>query len=51
MSPRTKILVGLIAFGIFDTVVPVPITALLLIYVLLNKPPWFLEYVREVYEW
>ena len=50
MSLKTKILVGLIGFAIFDIFIPIPITALFLIYILLNKPPWFLEWVREVYQ-
>lgn len=51
MTLKTKIVVGLIAFAIFDIVIPIPITALFLLYVLLNKPPWFLEWVREAYQW
>ncbi|EFK12350.1 conserved hypothetical protein [delta proteobacterium NaphS2] len=50
MKPKTKILAYLVAFAFIDTAIPVPLTALLLIYVLSEKPPWFRELVREVYD-
>ncbi len=49
MKAGTKILIYLILFALIDTVIPVPLTALLLIYVLFEKPPWFVKLVKEVY--
>jgi len=49
MKSKTKIMRYLIIFAIFDTVIPIPFTALLLIYVLLEKPQWFKNLVTEVY--
>jgi len=49
MKESTKILVFLIMFAVFDTVIPVPITAIILIYVLLEKPEWFKSIVSKVY--
>lgn len=50
MSLRNKILLGLIAFAIFDIAIPIPITALFLLYVLSSKPSWFLQWVKEAYK-
>ncbi|MCP4577341.1 MAG: hypothetical protein GY846_13785 [Deltaproteobacteria bacterium] len=50
MKPKTKILIYLLVFTVVDTVIPVPLTAILLIYVLWEKPPWFRNLVHEVYD-
>jgi hypothetical protein len=50
MALKTKILIFLIVFALIDTVIPIPLTAILLIYALLEKPPWFRNLVREVYD-
>ncbi len=50
MKSKTKIMRYLIIFAIFDMVIPIPFTALLLIYVLLEKPQWFKNLVTEVYK-
>jgi hypothetical protein len=49
MDIKTKCLVFLILMGIIDVVIPVPIMGIFLIYVLLQRPPWFFEMVKEVY--
>ncbi len=49
MSFKTKILIYLIILGIFDFIIPIPITALVLIYVLFQEPRWFKEWVEEIY--
>lgn len=46
---KTKILIYLIIFAIFDMVIPIPFTAILLIYVLLKKPGWFQKIVTDIY--
>jgi hypothetical protein len=49
MKTSTKILLYLIVFAFFDIVIPVPLTAGILIYVLLVKPHWFKNLVSEIY--
>jgi hypothetical protein len=50
MTRKIQLLFWVIVLGIVDAVIPFfPILALALIYVLLEKPPWFLRSVREVY--
>jgi len=49
MKTKNKLLVYLIIFAIFDIIIPFPITAVILIYVLFEKPVWFKEYVVEIY--
>lgn len=49
MEKTTKILIYLIILAAFDVAIPIPITAIILIYVLLAKPAWFKDIVSEVY--
>jgi len=49
MKLSTKILLYLTILAILDMIIPVPFTALLLIYVLLEKPPWFKQLVSDIY--
>jgi hypothetical protein len=49
MNIRTKSIFVLILFGVVDAVIPIPIIGLVLIYVIVQKPPWFLDLVREIY--
>lgn len=51
MRHRTKILAVLILVSIVDMVIPFPILGVILICVLLQKPPWFEKLVREIYHW
>jgi hypothetical protein len=50
MKIKTKLLIWLILFAIFDLVIPFPITAVVLLYVLFNKPTWFQECVNDIYD-
>ncbi len=50
MKTETKILIYLIIFAIFDLIIPIPITAVILIYVLFEKPIWFKDYVMDIYD-
>lgn len=49
MRTTTKTAIYLAILALFDTVIPIPITAGILIYVLLERPPWFKKLVAEVY--
>ena len=50
MRTKTKILIGLILLSVVDMVIPFPIIGVILIHVLLQKPPWFQKLIREIYE-
>jgi len=51
MTRKTQILIALLVLCVVDAVVPFfPVLGLVLVYVLLEKPPWFLETVRHVYD-
>jgi len=49
MKLKTKLLLYLVLFAVLDTFIPIPFFTLLLIYVLLEKPPWFKNLVDDVY--
>ncbi len=49
VSLKTQILINLIVLAIIDTVVPIPITAMVLIMVLFQKPKWFKDWVDRIY--
>lgn len=50
MSSRAHYLVWLIGLALFDIFIPVPLAAGLMIYVVLRRPLWFREIVREIYD-
>lgn len=49
MTIKTKSLIALIVLGMVDAVIPFPILGAILIYVLLQRPPWFRNVVTEIY--
>jgi len=49
MTAKTRALIGLVGLCIFDAVIPLPIVGLILIFVMVQKPPWFQELVEEIY--
>ena len=49
MTTKTKTLIALILLSMVDTVIPLPIIGAILIYVLLQRPPWFKNVVAEIY--
>jgi hypothetical protein len=50
MKLRTKIFISLLILAVLDMVIPIPFAAILLLYVVLDKPPWFRRMVEDVYE-
>ncbi|UCH80850.1 MAG: hypothetical protein JSW20_14110 [Nitrospiraceae bacterium] len=50
MKTTTKIIIQLICLGLVDIIIPIPILGIMLIYIVLQKPPWFREMVYEVYK-
>lgn len=49
MKTKTKIMVYLSVLAILDMIIPIPFTALILIYVVLEKPAWFEKFSTEIY--
>jgi hypothetical protein len=49
MNAKIKALLTLIGLGIVDAVLPVPILAIILIMVVLHRPAWFTDMVRDIY--
>jgi len=49
MNLRAKILAVLILLAIVDAVIPIPFTTILLIYVLMEKTPWFKKLAIDIY--
>lgn len=49
MSIKTKYIISLLLLGIVDVVIPLPIVEVILIYVILTKPPWFKDIVQKIY--
>lgn len=49
MKLKNKILISLIILAVFDMVIPIPFTTIFLIYVLIERPPWFKKMIDEVY--
>ena len=45
----SNVLSYLIALAIVDIFIPLPILALILIYVVVKKPGWFSDLYREIY--
>jgi putative effector of murein hydrolase LrgA (UPF0299 family) len=50
MTLKTRSLIGLAGLSVLDVVIPIPIVGLILVFVVLQKPPWFQKVVRELYE-
>jgi hypothetical protein len=49
MSLKTKIFIFLVILALVDIVIPIPFTAIFLLYVLIEKPGWFKQMVEDVY--
>jgi hypothetical protein len=49
MTIKTKCIMTLILLAMVDTVIPFPIIGVILIYVLLQRPPWFKNVVADIY--
>lgn len=49
MSIRNKTILILILLGLIDIAIPVPIIGLILMYVVIQKPSWFHDLVKDIY--
>lgn len=50
MKISTKIIIALIVLGIFDMVIPIPLLAIILLYVVVQRPEWFRYLVRDIFK-
>jgi len=48
-STQTKSMIALIFLGIIDAVIPLPVIGIILIFVIITRPPWFRDMVKEIY--
>jgi hypothetical protein len=49
MKTKTKTILYLSILALIDMIIPIPFTALILIYVIFEKPAWFRNLVTEIY--
>ena len=50
MANNTKLLLWVLLLGLIDAIVPFfPVLALILVYVVIDRPGWFLDSVKELY--
>lgn len=50
MNIETQLLIYVILLLLVDTVIPLPITAVILLYVILQRPAWFAQLYHQVYK-
>lgn len=50
MSVLTKPLIILFFLCLVDMIIPLPVVGGILIYVMLQKPPWFMDTVNDIYK-
>ncbi|MFQ5682823.1 MAG: hypothetical protein ACE5HC_06055 [Candidatus Binatia bacterium] len=50
MNGTTKAILALIPLTFVDAIIPIPIVGAILLYVILVRPVWFSNLVREIYE-
>ena len=51
MTTKSRILIWLVFLGLLDALIPLfPIVTLILIYVLMERPRWFIEWAQEIYK-
>ncbi len=50
MRLKTKYLINVILLSLVDIVIPIPILGIILIYVLLQRPLWFKDAVRDIHD-
>jgi hypothetical protein len=49
MNIQNKTILILILLGLVDILIPIPIIGLILIYVFIQKPSWFMDLVQKIY--
>ena len=46
---RNTVILYLVLLAVVDLIIPIPILALLLIYVAVSRPPWFRDLTEDIY--
>ena len=49
MTTKKKFIIVLVLLCIVDVVIPVPIVGVILIYVVLNRPPWVVDMIEDIW--
>jgi hypothetical protein len=49
MNIRNKVLAGLILLCVMDVLIPLPIVGLVLVYVVVQRPRWFVDLANRIY--
>ncbi len=49
MNIRQKTVLTLVLLSLIDGVIPIPILGIVLIYVVLTRPPWFKDLTSRIY--
>jgi hypothetical protein len=49
MNTQSKTILILILLGVVDVLIPIPVIGLILIYVVIQKPSWFQDLVKDIY--
>ena len=50
MKLKKKLTIYLIILAVVDMIIPIPIVSFILIYVVLERPPWFENLTQEIYQ-
>jgi hypothetical protein len=50
MNIKTNTLIILMVLCVLDVAIPIPVLGLILVYVVIGKPPWFEKAVRDIYQ-
>ena len=49
MNTQSKTILTLVLLGVVDVLIPIPVIGLILIYVVIRKPSWFQDLVKDIY--
>ncbi|MGA8178859.1 MAG: hypothetical protein WB792_02290 [Desulfobacterales bacterium] len=49
MNTQSKTILILILLGVVDVLIPIPVIGLILIYVVIQRPSWFQDLVKDIY--
>jgi hypothetical protein len=49
MNIRNKVLIGLLLLCVVDALIPLPVIGAVLVYVVAQRPPWFVDLANRIY--
>ena len=50
MQTKTKTLIVLIVLSLVDMIIPIPILGMILLAVVIQRPPWFMDVAKKIYD-